>query len=577
MNTKLESLKSNTIKFANIFKSRWSKPKDGYDVSYKELTYASLGSMGHTVVIDVTQYVELASTSAIVSMVFGISFTYIYILGLMGQIASYILTSINVEVVDNLGVISKKKFWIFTGIVLGLLGITGTLGVVAYSNAGFLTWLEAILPDFMLHVFIVILCRTIPVYINIVIYRLFGKKWGKFKPYLIIMGLPLALTSMAIAYIPYESLTPSNLLLAVSFTTNLMMGLRLSYTADYLSKFQIIMTRNRQERVAMNSIFPILGGLLSSLTALIVQPLATLLGYEVNSIEIYRIILPIFSILGIIPTFLFLYCHERTVVAKNHVIKKVGFWEGFTSVAKNKYLWISKMSGAFNVISSFSLMVLNWTLLYGLKMQYLMVLTTVASLPATPANLLTPFLTKRWSNRQVMLGLKTLQVVMILSCLLVIKIENSVLAIALVLIASMISTVCNKPASIVGKACLADAWDYHQWKFGERAEGASEYMNYVTVPVAMALGYMTPLCYERVGFIGDYDIMYDSVLREKVFVVHILLYAAEIFMCMLPYAFYDLTPEKHKQMMQDLKERAAAEEAAEAAAMADGELTATTA
>ncbi|MFI3229332.1 MAG: MFS transporter [Bacillota bacterium] len=573
MSGKIDALKGNAMKYLKLFKLRWKTPADGYDVSYKELTCASLGSMGHAVVLDVTQYVELASTSAIVSMVFGISFTYIYLLGLMGQIATYILTSINVEVMDNLGVISKKKLGIFTAIVVALLGVTGTLGVIAYTNANFLVWFEAILPDFMLHVFIVILCRTLPVYINIVIFRLFGKKWGKFKPYLIIMGIPLVLSSLAVAYIPYDSLTPSNLLLAVSFTTNMMMGLRLSYVEYNLTRFQIIMTRNRQERVIMNSIFPILGGLLSSVTALFVAPLASVLGYEVNSIEIYRIILPIFGIIGVIPTLLLVYCHERTVVAKNHVIKKVGFWEGFTSVAKNKYLWISKMSGAFNVISSFSLMILNWTLLYGLKMQYLIILTTVASLPATPANLLTPFLTKKWSNRQVMLGLKTLQAVMILSCLLVLKIESDFLAITIVLLASMVSTVCNKPASIVGKACLADAWDYHQWKFGERAEGASEYMNYVTVPLSMLLGYMTPFCYERVGFIGDYDVMYDTVLREKIFVVHILLYAFEIIMCMLPYAFYDLTPERHRQMMKDLEERAAAEEAAGAAA----ELTTATA
>ncbi len=554
---KIDALKDNTVKYAKIFASRWNKPKDDYYLSYKEITAATGVTMGHGVVLDVTQYVELAATSAVVSMIFGVSFTYIYIIGLMASIATYLFTGLNVQVLDYLGKVPKKTLIVYSSATVGALAVM--LGL-ALSGWSFVKSLDAILPYFMWHLIIVTVARALPIYLNMLILRVFGKRWGKFKPWLLLMGVPTACSAIAVAYLPYQSLTPNNLLLAVSIASNLMMGLRIPYTSEYLAKFQALLTCNRQERVFLNSFFPVLGGLLTSLTGMIINPLATLLGLESTSIEIYRIILPLFSIVGLIPTALLILCHERTIVAKNHKVK-INAKKAFVSAVTNKYLWITKLFNVFAEISTFTMMILQWTLLYHYKMQWLMAITVIATLPATPANLITPLLTRKFSSRSIVVIMKTLQALSILSCLLIIRIPNETVVIILLLLACGLSTLFSKPAQVINNACVGDAWDFHQWKHGERMEGASEYIGYITIPLALALGYMTPFIYESVGFIGDYDIMYDSVMRSKVFTAHILLFALEVFMCMTPYFFYDLTPQKHKQMMQDLKDRKIAEEA----------------
>ncbi|MFI3229331.1 MAG: MFS transporter [Bacillota bacterium] len=556
MSEKTEALKGNIVKYAKLFKLRWKTPADGYDVSYKELTAATGVTMGHGVVLDVTQYVEMAATSAVISMIFAVSFTYIYIIGLMASIVSYIFTGLNVQVLDNLGKVPKGIFRTYT---IGTIVALAAAISIALSNWSFLIVLDSILPYFMWHVVVVIVARALPIYLNMIILRLFGKKWGKFKPWFVLMGVPTALCAVGVAYIPYDSLTPNNLLLAVSIVSNLMSGLRINYTAEYLAKFQALLTCNRQERVFLNSFFPVLGGVLTSLTGMIINPLATLLGYEANSIEIYRIILPIFSVIGLIPTACILLCHERTIVAKSHVAK-IDPKKAFVAAISNKYLWITKLYNVFAEISTFTMMILSWTILYQYKMQWLSWITVIATIPATPANLITPFLTRKYSSRSIVIIMKSLQTISILSCLLIIKIQTPAVVITLLLLACGFSTLFSKPAQVINNACVGDAWDYHQWKHGERMEGATEYIGYVTIPMALGLGYMTPFLYEKVGFIGDYDIMYDSVMRQKVFTIHILLFALEVFMCMTPYFFYDLTPEKHKQMMQDLRDRAAAED-----------------
>lgn len=51
------------------------------------------------------------------------------------------------------------------------------------------------------------------------------------------------------------------------------------------------------------------------------------------------------------------------------------------------------------------------------------------------------------------------------------------------------------------------------------------------------------------------------MIRNRIFVAHILIAIVGSVLVAIPYFFYDLTPEKHKQIIKELEERAADEPA----------------
>ena len=126
----------------------------------------------------------------------------------------------------------------------------------------------------------------------------------------------------------------------------------------------------------------------------------------------------------------------------------------------------------------------------------------------------------------------------------------------------MILTVIDCCINVISGSLTPDVWDYQQWKCGERLEASTGLFQYFTTPIGMLFGYVSPYLLKLVGLVSDWDILYDPIIRNNVFNVHILIAIAGSILVAIPYFFYDLTPEKHQQIIRDLEERAALEDAA---------------
>ena len=101
----------------------------------------------------------------------------------------------------------------------------------------------------------------------------------------------------------------------------------------------------------------------------------------------------------------------------------------------------------------------------------------------------------------------------------------------------------------------ADIQDYHQWKYGERADAMSGIFGWFLNPVTVAIGYIMPWLLSRVGFTSDWDVLFDSQILNNVFNLYTWGSVIGLVLLTVPFIFYDLTREKHDMCVKELQER----------------------
>ncbi len=531
-----------------IVKGYWKTPPKGYDVNGKEMLAVTLATMGQDGLTALQSYITFAVTGAVIGMVFNLRLENIFWITTIGSILKWIFISVDAEIKDTLGRIKKKRVLGYAGVAIATLAV---LWGLTFVNSD---WFNDQLPDLFLHLAVMFTIKVIGSIYNAGVLLLFGKKWGKFKPYLLFNGIPIIIFATLLVFIP-ETIRYNELLLWANIVTFIIAIFTENYSDTSMERFQNMLTNNPKERVWLFTVFPIVGGILSSLISLLIAPLATILGYEINSIEIYRVIIPLFGVVCVAFNAFILLAKEKVIVTvakpKEYKTKQV-----FKNVVRNRPLMVSQLASIFASVSQYNLLILNWTLLYGTKMQWLMgIMSTLVLLPATPGTLMTPFITRKASKKNVYLVSKLIQVVLILMTFLYTFISSETGVIVYLVIITALINLSVQPSKLVRKTFTGDVWAYHQWRFNERIEGSTNFIEYIKIPAIIGVGYLTPFVFSQVGFFGDLDMLYDSSIRTSVFTVSIILFAIEVLLETIPYFFYNLTDEKMKAIEDDLKER----------------------
>ncbi|MFI3229103.1 MAG: MFS transporter [Bacillota bacterium] len=555
----MQQVKDFVKKVPPYVKNNWSKNQNPeYDVSLKEATGMCFADMGVSTIVKIVSYVSFVSTSAVVGLVFGMSIQQIYVLTCIATIVNLFYIGINATIVDSLGNLSKKTL---KGLhISSILVLVVVIGLCFVDSSRF----DYIVTDIFIHIAIIFGAKIFMTYLSLMVYKLFGKKHGKYKPWILFMGLPTVVFATALTFLPYEDLRPNVLLIFVNLLSCLLGSCTSGYCCNNMNlsstnieSMQNLITTNPQERVILHSIFPILAGLLASLLTMFLPLIATLSGYEENSIGIYRIIVPAFGIVGTAFTLFSMWCSEKVIPSDNNADKPIVTKTAMKNVFKNKYLWIIKIGTTFQALSALDLPILTYVLLYDTRMQWLaVILAALTALPSTPGNLVTPFITKRMSKHTAYMMLMGLKTLVTMTCCLAVFVDNAVIKLAIIVICLGASSFVNSSARVIARSFMGDALDYHQWRFHERAEGATAYFTYLTTPLTLALGYVTPFLFALVGLVDDRDVLYDDEVRGGILLMLIILYSVETVLTCLPYIFYDLTLDKQKQIRSDLKERA---------------------
>ncbi|MBE6748208.1 MAG: hypothetical protein E7557_03150 [Ruminococcaceae bacterium] len=376
-------------------------------------------------------------------------------------------------------------------------------------------------------------------------------KGGKFLPFIQMSVVPMVLISTIFVWLPYESFSYITKAVVVEIMYLLLSVFLCFYNEGYMY-FQQIITPDAQERTNVMSISQVIYSLAPTITNLFI-PLIAGLTWGLNNIWTYRVVYPIFTVIGMfISLFFFSKVKERLVLPKKK-LEPVRMFDAIREVAKNKYYWIIQSANWVGFLESGYGVILGWSFVFAFGGKYeatLGLANTVIGNAALWSMLSAPFVIKKIGKRNLLILANGINVFVILSLYFVY--DNLILICVIWYINTFVNTFWN----IVQHNISADMRDYHQWKTGVRVDGLFGPLGMIGTFIGFFTGMFYPAVYERMGLLDDYNVLYDDNMRNNLFEVLIVFSALGAFLNLVPFFFYNLTENKHKAYVDVLKIRA---------------------
>lgn len=401
-------------------------------------------------------------------------------------------------------------------------------------------------------------------------------KAGKYRPYLISMGIPTAIIALGYVYFPYEKLEllfgtgtvfgqrkAYVITCAAVLVFNLLLQFFYNFFFDAYTNLIHVLSPNTQERSDVLAVKSVVYSLAPSIMN-IVLPLVAQFATNNNlyDLKVYRISYPIFAIIGIALTVvIFANTEEKIVQAKTHTIQ-ISFIDSLKEVAKNKYFWIISLAGWLGFLESAYGNILQWSYNYGHTCNggtfaLIQTLTGNASLWGM---LLAPFCIRKWGKKKVLLGVNFMNVVCILSMLI------NQQSIWWLFVCVYFNWLFGAFEQITTPAIQADIRDYQQYRSGERIDGMFAAVLTIGNVITLLTSGILPAVqksfgiYEGNGYASPFDILDVNTgepgLLNKMMTALIIMAGLGAFLNMVPYFFYDFTERKQKSVVRVLKVRA---------------------
>jgi Na+/melibiose symporter-like transporter len=400
-------------------------------------------------------------------------------------------------------------------------------------------------------------------------------KSGKYRPYLLSMGIPTALIAIAYVWFPYEKLdyiftgnlfgqsTSYVVTCAIVLVFNLLLQFFFNFFNDAYTNLVHVLSPNTQERTDVLSIKSVVYSLAPSIMN-IVKPLVAKYFYnnELYNIGVYRTTYPVYAIIGIgLTIFIFANTQEKIVQAKTHTIQ-IGFIDSFKEVAKNKYFWIIALAGWLGFLEGAYGSILEWSYTYGHTCEggTMSIINTLTGNASLWGMLLAPFCIRRFGKKKVLVAVNFMNIICILS--MIINMQN----IWWLFVCVYFNWLFGAFEQITTPAIQADIRDYQQYRTGERIDGMFATVATIGNLVTMVTSSVLPAVEKHYGiYTGNgYDNAFDILdintgqpgLLYTVMKALILMAALGAFLNVVPYFFYDFDEKKQKSVIRVLQVRA---------------------
>lgn len=400
-------------------------------------------------------------------------------------------------------------------------------------------------------------------------------KAGKYRPYILSMGIPTALIAIAYVWFPYASMYtmfPGKIFgvekgYFIKCTMVLFFSLLLQFFFNFFNDAYTnlihVLSPNTQERTDVLAVKSVVYSLAPSIMNIVGPLIADVVADgDVLNLSVYRYTYPIYAILGI-ALIIVVYAHtaEKIVQARTHAIQ-ISFIDSLREVAKNKYFWIIACAGWLGFLEGAYGQILSWSNSYGhtcdgKELAFINLLIGNASLWGM---LLAPMCIKKWGKKKVLVSVNLLNVVFILS--MIIDMKN----IWWLFIFTYLNWLVGAFEQITTPAIQADIRDYQQYRSGERIDGMFAAVTTIGNIVTLATSSVLPVVQRRYGVYDGNG--YDNPLKildvetgepgllYKLMAAMIIMAAVGAFMNVVPYFFYDLKEKQQKAIVRILKIRA---------------------
>lgn len=375
-------------------------------------------------------------------------------------------------------------------------------------------------------------------------------KSGKFRPWLAITGIPTVIIAVVFVWLPYETMSYMQKVIAVFLCYNLLQCFFPFFQQAYTDLANVI-SPNSHERTDIVSVSSIIYSMAPSLTGLFVPMLSTLTG-GLNSITTYRIIHPLVAVVGLLLSYVaYAGTRERIIVAESHVTQ-FKFSDAFRAVAKNKYFWITSLAGWLGFLEGAVGVIIGWTFIYAYpnRMGLYGIATTLIGNAALWAMLLCPIAIRVIGKRNLLIWCNVTNVVLIG---LLYPLYNNIPAL---IILYYLNGFINSFSIVYNPGINADMRDYQQYFTGERIDGMFGAVGIIGSFIGMFTGMVLPTIYQMLGLEDNYDVLEVASFREDMFDVLIIAAVIGAALNFVPYLFYDLTETKQRGIVKVLKIRA---------------------
>lgn len=399
-------------------------------------------------------------------------------------------------------------------------------------------------------------------------------KGGKYRPYLISMGIPSAIIAIVYVWFPYNALYSifTQPILGkdggyiakcvVVLLLNLGLQYYFNFFNDAYTNLIHVLSPNTQERTDVLAIKSVVYSLAPSIMNIVLPIIAQVAANNnLYDIKVYRISYPIFAIIGMLLTVVvYANTKEKIVQAKTHTIQ-ISFIDSFKAVAKNKYFWIIALAGWIGFLESAYGNILTWSFNYGHTCngaQFAIIQTLIGN-ASLWGMLLAPICIRKWGKKNVLVGVNLGNVVCILA--MIIDMRN----IWWLFICVYFNWLVGAFEQITTPAIQADIRDYQQYRSGERIDGMFATVLTIGNLVTLLTSSVLPMVYEKYGvyegngYASSFDILDvntgDPNLLYKLMTVLIIMAAVGAFLNTVPYFFYDFNEKKQKSVIRVLKVR----------------------
>ena len=409
-------------------------------------------------------------------------------------------------------------------------------------------------------------------------------KGGKYRPYLLSMGIPTTLIALIYVWFPYEqmySLFPGKMFgyekgylikATVVFICNLALHFFFNFFRDAYENLIHVLSPNTQERTDVLAVKAVVYSLAPSIMNILNPVIAKYFANDnQTNILVYRITYPIYAVLGIALTIVvWANTKEKIVQAKTHTIQ-ISFMDSLKEVAKNKYFWIIALAGwlGFLELAYYNILLYNQSYGHTVDGNMYALAWTVIGNASLWGMLFAPFFVKKFGKKRVLVTVNLANVVCIL--MMIVNVRSFWWLVACIWANYLFGSV----EQITTPAIQADIRDFQQYKSGERIDGMFAAVATIGNVVTLATSVVLPAIQEKFGIYegNGYEKPFDILdintgepgLLYRFLPALIIMSAVGAFLNVVPYFFYDFDEKKQKSVIRVLQVRALFEDYANGA------------
>ncbi len=398
---------------------------------------------------------------------------------------------------------------------------------------------------------------------------------GKYRPYILTMGLPTVLLGIGFIWAPYEMMSmPVKCLTVLLF--NIGFQFFYNFLLDANDSIINVLSPNTIERTDVYAVKSVIENISPSIAGIFLPIVARLITGDntLYDMRVYRVLYPPMLIVGfLVSVIIYVNTEERIVQPKNHTVS-MSFVDAFRAVARNKYFWIISLAGWIGFLEGSFGTIMGWMYNYqeACSATQYAIITAVAGNASLWPNLFAPFLIRRFGKKKVLILSNIMNIIFIALMLPVIRI-NGAGVIWILLVFIFINQLLTSCGHFMNPSLNADIRDYQQYISGERIDGMFSAIGLIGAIITLGTSSVLPAIYEKAGLNEEtavalgysahnvYDVLYNPELFQSICTVLIMASVVGATLNVIPFFFYDLTETKQKAMVNVLRIRAFFEDA----------------